>query len=794
MAGRNCTILPLLLLSLLLVLSFIDTGASKQYTLNVPRVLLPRVPPSGVKSNFTLKSDYGCFNWISTKPDVASVHPVYMVSKTGLKCSREAVLTPQSTDAVRLSTIIIATEEVTGLTLRCDVYVDTISRIEITTRTRELLLEEEPEKFEVRAFDDEGNMFSTVRGHVFQWTLLKDEDAESQQLVPESILSFVEFRDSSYSVDPIISSIEDEGQQGDEVLVSGINTGTAKVCVKLAEKIWKSVAVDVVKLLVIENLMLLPSADVYIMPYSYVDYRVERRKHGKVEVVSMPSEQYSLELLNSTVASLDRAASRVTGMVIGSTEIVLHDKNMLNIPHAAKPSADIHVVFPHHIDLDVLPGHQWVLQVGKQYVFIVNLKDTNNHKILITKNVLLVTEVSSDYFSIHYSTANGSYHSVTADEPGKTYLNASINQLKHPETDEVYPLPVPLFKKQLIEIFHPITVMPGVLLLLWDSKNEYQYKHQLKVIGGSGSYQWTSDNVDVVGVSNSGLITSFTIGQANVTASDTRNSDHYDTAKVYVVPPIEMSFISSRVEIEVGGSLYLPLQVLGRTLDDPPMTLPFYDCRFMGFQYSLADEAIFNISIDHNISLSSLPPDACTFIKATSIKPGHTKLTLTYTHGLLELQASVTIAAYPVLRSIDPEDFVLVTLGSSKTVVLEGGPSSWVLDPSKYFRKLVPEVPDAVSIRSIPSSSLTQHEYLVVCKKLGEQTLVFTVGNGPTSKNKIPADETIAIKYLCSLPTSVSVRPLSPEMTDCPLLREGNLDTQHVLLSNILPYPCIPTN
>ena len=44
----------------------------------------------------------------------------------------------------------------TSLTLRSDVYVDTIYRIEITTRTRELLLEEEPEKFEVRAFDDEG--------------------------------------------------------------------------------------------------------------------------------------------------------------------------------------------------------------------------------------------------------------------------------------------------------------------------------------------------------------------------------------------------------------------------------------------------------------------------------------------------------------------------------------------------------------------------------------------------------------------------------------------------------------
>ena len=51
----------------------------------------------------------------------------------------------------------------TGLSLRSDVYVDTIRRIEITTRTRELLLEEEPEKFEVRAFDDEGEMRMVCR-------------------------------------------------------------------------------------------------------------------------------------------------------------------------------------------------------------------------------------------------------------------------------------------------------------------------------------------------------------------------------------------------------------------------------------------------------------------------------------------------------------------------------------------------------------------------------------------------------------------------------------------------------
>ena len=66
--------------------------------------------------------------------------------------------------------------------------------------------------------------------------------------------------------------------------------------------------------------------------------------------------------------------------------------------------------------------------------------------------------------------------------------------------------------------------------------------------------------------------------------------------------PVEMSFLSSLVEVEVGHSLYLPLQVLGKTPEEPPLTLPFYDCRFMGFKFSLADDAIFNVSLDQNIS------------------------------------------------------------------------------------------------------------------------------------------------------------------------------------------------
>jgi len=88
-----------------------------------------------------------------------------------------------------------------------------------------------------------------------------------------------------------------------------------------------------VKLLVIENLMLMPSMDVYILPFSFLHYRVQRRKHGVIEVVPLPSPHHSLHLTNSTVAELDNDTSRVLGVELGFTEVVLEDHSIQSFLH-----------------------------------------------------------------------------------------------------------------------------------------------------------------------------------------------------------------------------------------------------------------------------------------------------------------------------------------------------------------------------------------------------------------------------------------------------------------------------
>ena len=51
-------------------------------------------------------------------------------------------------------------------------FVNCINRIEITTTTRELLLGQSPELLDVLAFDDTGNLFSSLDGLVFDWELI----------------------------------------------------------------------------------------------------------------------------------------------------------------------------------------------------------------------------------------------------------------------------------------------------------------------------------------------------------------------------------------------------------------------------------------------------------------------------------------------------------------------------------------------------------------------------------------------------------------------------------------------
>ncbi|KAJ7382708.1 hypothetical protein OS493_033271 [Desmophyllum pertusum] len=445
-------------------------GEHQQNTLNVPQVLLPYVPRGSVHTNFSLKALQGCYLWVSNRPEVASILPLYSneeeqsVKQLGRKCSKEAIVTAQARLPERQMTEILAEEEVTGMILRSDVFVDIVAKIEIITTTRELLLGEPPEVCHIQAFDTEGNMFSSLEGLEFVWELKTVEGVGSVNA--QSVLRFMQFEFSSYETSPEIYSLEAKGSRGNNIVVEPINTGTAIVKATLKDKAFSNVPPAQVKIVVLDNVMLIPGHDVYILVNTSVTYNVIRLRRGKAAVVPMPSSQFEFKLSNTTVAQLDVKKSSVLGVTKGYTKVTLVDKNMLHIQAVHQPVAGVHVVDAAFLGFSIVPHPDWVLQVGVEYDVSVQIYSYDNHKVYITDNIQIKTVFDESYFQVLWSSTNGSFHHVRTLQKGKSILTAVYTSIKILGTDVIYTFDHPISGQQEAEIFEPVVVNPEIILFL----------------------------------------------------------------------------------------------------------------------------------------------------------------------------------------------------------------------------------------------------------------------------------------------------------------------------------------
>uniref|UniRef100_A0A8C4QLV3 Uncharacterized protein n=1 Tax=Eptatretus burgeri TaxID=7764 RepID=A0A8C4QLV3_EPTBU len=164
-------------LHLVLLVLAVSATRTRSAKLNVPKVLLPHSAETPI--NYTLEASDGCYTWRSTRPETVTVEPFWTLDDRGQDCSKTALVTARSSHASRQMAIVFAEETVTGWLLRCDVIIDVISGIQVSSTTRELYLEDSPLKLSIRAFDREGNTFTTLAGLPFDWTIVKDTESAS---------------------------------------------------------------------------------------------------------------------------------------------------------------------------------------------------------------------------------------------------------------------------------------------------------------------------------------------------------------------------------------------------------------------------------------------------------------------------------------------------------------------------------------------------------------------------------------------------------------------------------------
>ncbi|KAL6076746.1 hypothetical protein STEG23_017627 [Scotinomys teguina] len=355
-------------------------GPAVTAKLNIPKVLLPFTRATRV--NFTLEASEGCYRWSSTRPEVASIEPL---GPNEQQCSQKAVVQARLTQPARLTSIIFAEDITTGQVLRCDAIVDLIHGIQIVSTTRELYLEDSPLELKIQALDSEGNTFSTLAGLVFDWTIVKDTEANGFS-DSHNALRILTFLESTYIPPSYISEMEKAAKQGDTILVSGMKTGSSKLKARIQETVYKNVRPAEVRLLILENILLNPAYDVYLLVGTSIHYKVQKIRQGKITGIRM------------------QGASRL-------------------------PNSTIYVVEAGYLGFTVHPGDRWVLETGRLYAITIEVFDRSSNKVYPSDNIRIEAVLPAEFFEVLSSSQNGSYHHVRAIQSGQTTISATLTSV-----------------------------------------------------------------------------------------------------------------------------------------------------------------------------------------------------------------------------------------------------------------------------------------------------------------------------------------------------------------------------
>ncbi|TNN13123.1 Nuclear pore membrane glycoprotein [Schistosoma japonicum] len=482
----------------------------------------------------------------SGTPEVAVVSSV-ISSEDG--CSSAAVITAVWQSRYRAVATIYAKIINADHIVKCDVIVDDIHRIEITTTTQELYLHNTPVSLVVTAYDEYGNTFSSLEGVPFEWRIFEDKYEELGDV--QGVLRFITWSESEYTTPSTMALLESKGLQGYMQLISGLRTGSAVVSVALYESIYKNVVPSQVRLLVMANAQLSPAL-AYLIPNSFLTFTVHVIQQGDDQEVSMPSLQYHLQVNDTNLAVLSPLdGSTLKALDFGQTEVTLLDRNVeealekldevlnskvdesdLRLPKRRRPTSLIQIVEPAYLGFTLIqkstnkkpnicqlasllnsrsyvsqvtsgsymPIRRWIMESGQVYVINVDIYDRNNHRLYPSDNLRISLHFPESHFEILQSSLNQTYVTVRASESGSVSLKAILRGVVD-EDGSLIEFNSTITGNQDVTIYSAIKIYPTPIILPLSTELQSSNStrpnpgFQLQANGGCGQYRWIAISI-----------------------------------------------------------------------------------------------------------------------------------------------------------------------------------------------------------------------------------------------------------------------------------------------------------
>jgi nuclear pore complex protein Nup210 len=723
-------------------------------------------------------------------------------------CSNAAMVRAEALYAERRSTWILAEDELSGRVLRCEVYVDVVQRIEITSTTR-TLYKEDVEMLSVQAFDRDGNLFSSVAGLQFDWSIGGGggggDDASLSSKKRSGSLTFVPFASAAIEVDDVVLAMERRGQETALVLVQGLETGRARVSTRLAQAGYASdaVAPAQIELAVLEPLQLFPLQTMYAVRGTNVPFELKTYKRDRFSAIGMPSAQYRWRCSDDAVGAVDERGV-FYARAPGDADVSVRPVDMPDNEARAR----IFVVEPASLRLRVveLPqgdsdgkqqqeevvvptlGTTRYLVAGRRYALSLELYDDASHRVLNSANIRYALTLGTDgtgddVVLVVESGDNWSSAALLASSVGAIEVRAALDHVLDARTgrslDDGGGGAMPSLEvRERFVINERVRLEPPALLL------PVGHTFALRVHGGSVAsaerFLWRIDDSAVAAVSARGVVTAHGIGETPLRVSDGRNPLNAEVGIVRVLTPASLALAPERVEVQVGSPLELPL--VARDCSGAP----FDNCTALPLQWSLSNAGVFALQ-ETSVFDGTPPPvaDACVARTLFALSTGRTDVTV----RLGAHHATVSVFAYEPLRLLAPlSGSALLSAGASIDVAFVGGPNPFHYEPTRYFRELTAGAGAAGDVRidPLPSTATSTAAagaaaasgdgiggFRVTCVRHGAHNLTLRVGNRPSKRNAAPAEASAHIDYRCAEPSALLVYPADddrdrPKCADAP--------------------------
>lgn len=500
-------------------------------------------------------------------------------------------------------------------------------------------------------------------------------------------------------------------------------------------------------------------------------------KQGKLDDIT-DNSQYYLEIENTKLASIK--GNTAVGNALGRTSVVLKDRNVGKrsigdgkTPTIPAPKASLTITKADKITVNLLPHYNWVTVEGEKHTIALDLRTRDDQLITLGPKYKINSQFDETLFYPLDKTVNGTRIYGEALKVGTSPVVGTYENLRA--------------KSELL-VYKALTLTPAKVVLPYDPNNTKRQKIQYTAAGGDGSFVWSSSNVNVVSVAQSGLAeTSLENlkdlptdpngdGQsrvAHVKVALQRNNKISKTGEILFLPPVKLEIVRYNFETSVKDYVFAHIALYAFHNKE---YVPFTSCENLSFDYEFSNEIFY---VDNNAKATAtekLHPSACRVVALRATSVGTSNLKVTYLFSDKILRDEVSLVVFDRLDILNPiSNEIVLPIGASRNVIYYNGPQKIFNLAAELSSKVKIQKSIATATRLTNDQSADKHIFQILCKEVGETTFQFQIYNLLSKPNFAPYVSEFKTQIFCVRPRFINLYTTRKVRDSCPLKLKNSL-------------------